>query len=207
MCSTRSRRSAPRGPAFPSPPLEETDPRYPGFDRRYAGLSKFDLPKTECLKDTVARFLPYWHETIAPIIKSGKRVIIAAHGNSLRALVKYLDNISDEDIVGLKVGPRPDFGVDGYWLYAGDQAVLHLLGDERRSTGPTGRLDHVAFWATDLAEYVARLKRHGVDYKLRTIAVAGMHQIFLTDVDGVLVEIGFSSDEPVPADAGRTFGL
>ncbi len=87
----------------PPPPLEETDPRYPGFDRRYAGLSKFDLPKTECLKDTVARFLPYWHETIAPIIKSGKRVIIAAHGNSLRALVKYLDNISDEDIVGLNI--------------------------------------------------------------------------------------------------------
>lgn len=87
----------------PPPPLEETDPRYPGFDPRYAGLSKFDLPKAECLKDTVERFLPYWHETIAPIIKSGKKVIIAAHGNSLRALVKYLDNVSDEAIVGLNI--------------------------------------------------------------------------------------------------------
>lgn len=112
-----------------------------------------------------------------------------------------------EDVVGLKVGPRPDFGVDGYWLYAGEQAVLHLLGDEHRSTGATGRLDHVAFWATDLAEYVTRLKRLGVDYKLRTIEVAGMHQIFLKDVDGVVVEIGFPSAEPVPEDAGRTFGL
>jgi len=87
----------------PPPPLEENDPRYPGHDPRYAGLSKFDLPKAECLKDTVERFLPYWHETIAPIIQSGKKVIIAAHGNSLRALVKYLDNISDEDIVGLNI--------------------------------------------------------------------------------------------------------
>lgn len=87
----------------PPPPLEESDPRYPGHDPRYAGLLKSDLPKAECLKDTVERFLPYWHETIAPIIKSGKRVIIAAHGNSLRALVKYLDNISDEDILGLNI--------------------------------------------------------------------------------------------------------
>jgi len=87
----------------PPPPLEETDPRYPGFDPRYADLSKADLPKAECLKDTVERFLPYWHETIAPTIQKGKKVIIAAHGNSLRALVKYLDNISDEDIVGLNI--------------------------------------------------------------------------------------------------------
>lgn len=87
----------------PPPPLEETDPRYPGFDPRYADLSKADLPKAECLKDTVERFLPYWHETIAPTIQKGKKVIIAAHGNSLRALVKYLDNISDEDIIGLNI--------------------------------------------------------------------------------------------------------
>ena len=88
---------------IPPPPLEESDPRYPGTDPRYATMSKAELPLTECLKDTVARFLHHWHETIVPAIKSGKRVIIAAHGNSLRALVKYLDNISDKDIVGLNI--------------------------------------------------------------------------------------------------------
>jgi 2,3-bisphosphoglycerate-dependent phosphoglycerate mutase len=87
----------------PPPKLEPTDPRYPGSDPRYKGLSKSELPLTECLKDTVARFLPYWHETIAPAVKSGKRVIIAAHGNSLRALVKYLDNIQDDKIVALNI--------------------------------------------------------------------------------------------------------
>jgi len=87
----------------PPPKLETTDPRYPGNDPRYKGLSKDELPLTECLKDTVDRFLPYWHETIAPAVKSGKRVIIAAHGNSLRALVKYLDNVSDEAIVNLNI--------------------------------------------------------------------------------------------------------
>ena len=85
------------------PALENTDPRFPGNDPRYAGLSDSELPLTECLKDTVARFLPYWHDTIAPTVRSGKRVIIAAHGNSLRALVKYLDNVSDNDIVGLNI--------------------------------------------------------------------------------------------------------
>src|SRR5262245_7000686 len=85
------------------PVLEENDERFPGKDPRYAGLSDEELPRTECLKDTVARFLPYWHENIAPLVRSGKRVIIAAHGNSLRALVKYLDKISDEDIVGLNI--------------------------------------------------------------------------------------------------------
>ncbi len=87
----------------PPPALEKNDERYPGKDRRYADLTQKELPLTECLKDTVERFLPFWHETIAPTIKSGKRVIIAAHGNSLRALVKYLDNISDEKIVGLNI--------------------------------------------------------------------------------------------------------
>ena len=87
----------------PPPPLSPDDPRYPGHDPRYAGLAQSELPLAECLKDTVARFLPYWHETIAPAIKSGKRVIIAAHGNSLRALVKYLDNMSDADIVELNI--------------------------------------------------------------------------------------------------------
>ena len=85
------------------PVLEQSDERYPGSDPRYAGLTIEELPLTECLKDTVARFLPYWHDTIAPAVKSGKRVLIAAHGNSLRALVKYLDNISEDDIVGLNI--------------------------------------------------------------------------------------------------------
>jgi 2,3-bisphosphoglycerate-dependent phosphoglycerate mutase len=88
---------------IPPPPLTPDDPRYPGRDPRYASLSPSELPLTESLKDTVARFLPYWHQTIAPAIRSGQRVLIAAHGNSLRALVKYLDNISDQDIVGLNI--------------------------------------------------------------------------------------------------------
>ncbi|MCC6483554.1 MAG: 2,3-diphosphoglycerate-dependent phosphoglycerate mutase [Armatimonadetes bacterium] len=87
----------------PPPALDPSDDRYPGHDPRYQSLSDEELPLTECLKDTVARFLPYWHETIAPVIASGKRVIIAAHGNSLRALVKYLDNISDSSIVDLNI--------------------------------------------------------------------------------------------------------
>jgi 2,3-bisphosphoglycerate-dependent phosphoglycerate mutase len=87
----------------PPPALEETDPRSPGSDPRYQELSPSELPLTECLKDTVARFLPYWHQTIVPAIQSGKKAIIAAHGNSLRALVKYLDDISDQEIVGLNI--------------------------------------------------------------------------------------------------------
>ena len=85
------------------PALEKTDDRYPGKDRRYRDLKDKELPLTECLKDTVNRFLPFWHETIAPSIKAGKKVIVVAHGNSLRALVKYLDNISDDTIVGLNI--------------------------------------------------------------------------------------------------------
>ncbi len=85
------------------PALEKTDKRYPGHDPRYHDLGENEVPCTECLKDTVARFLPYWHEVIAPTIKEGKRVIIAAHGNSLRALVKYLDDMSDEAIVKLNI--------------------------------------------------------------------------------------------------------
>ncbi|RJQ44900.1 MAG: 2,3-diphosphoglycerate-dependent phosphoglycerate mutase [Anaerolineaceae bacterium] len=87
----------------PPPALEKDDDRYPGKDPRYADLAEKDIPTTECLKDTVERFLPYWKDTIAPMIKTGKRVIIAAHGNSLRALVKYLDNISDEEIPELNI--------------------------------------------------------------------------------------------------------
>lgn len=88
---------------IPPPPLTPEDPRYPGRDPRYAALTPDELPLTECLKDTVARFLPYWHATIAPVVKSGQRVLIAAHGNSLRALVKYLDNVADDEIVGLNI--------------------------------------------------------------------------------------------------------
>jgi 2,3-bisphosphoglycerate-dependent phosphoglycerate mutase len=87
----------------PPPPLDEHDERFPGRDRRYADVPGSELPRTECLKDTVARFLPYWHQTIAPTIRAGKRVLIVAHGNSLRALVKYLDNVSDQDIVELNI--------------------------------------------------------------------------------------------------------
>ena len=87
----------------PPPALEESDERFPGHDRRYADLTEDELPKTECLKDTVARFLPLWKDEIAPMIKSGKRVLIAAHGNSLRALVKYLDNMPEDEIVKLNI--------------------------------------------------------------------------------------------------------
>lgn len=88
---------------IPPPALTPDDERYPGHDPRYRGLAAAELPLTECLKDTVARFLPLWHETIAPAIKSGQKVLIAAHGNSLRALVKYLDNIPEKDIVELNI--------------------------------------------------------------------------------------------------------
>ena len=85
------------------PALEKTDPRFPGRDPRYKGLQDRDIPVSECLKDTVDRFLPYWHEVIAPELKHGKRIIIVAHGNSLRALVKYLDDIPDEEIMKLNI--------------------------------------------------------------------------------------------------------
>jgi len=87
----------------PPPPLPPDDPRHPRYDPRYRSLRPEELPATESLKDTVQRFLPYWHERIAPALHAGQRVIIAAHGNSLRALVKYLDRISDTEIVGLNI--------------------------------------------------------------------------------------------------------
>lgn len=87
----------------PPPVLEKSDERYPGHEARYSELTEEELPLTECLKDTVARVLPFWNEEIAPKIKAGKKVVIAAHGNSLRALVKHLDNISEEEIVGLNI--------------------------------------------------------------------------------------------------------
>ena len=87
----------------PPPRLEAEDPGHPSHDRRYASIPVHDLPATESLKDTIARFLPYWHETIAPEIKRGRRVLIVAHGNSLRALVKYLDNMSEQEIMGYNI--------------------------------------------------------------------------------------------------------
>jgi len=87
----------------PPPALAPDDARCPGNDPRYRGLAPSQVPLTECLKDTVARVLPYWNQAIAPDIRAGKRVLVAAHGNSLRALVKYLDKVSDEDIVGLNI--------------------------------------------------------------------------------------------------------
>jgi 2,3-bisphosphoglycerate-dependent phosphoglycerate mutase len=87
----------------PPPPLDLDDPRHPRFDPRYASVDAADLPRSESLKDTVGRFLPYWESDIAPSIRAGRRVLIAAHGNSLRALVKYLDDVSDHDIVGLNI--------------------------------------------------------------------------------------------------------
>ncbi|MEX1045773.1 MAG: 2,3-diphosphoglycerate-dependent phosphoglycerate mutase [Chthoniobacterales bacterium] len=87
----------------PPPPLEKSDERYPGHDPRYTDVPAAELPLTECLKDTVDRFLPYWHEVIAPQVKAGRKVVITAHGNSLRALVKYLDNLSEEEVLKLNI--------------------------------------------------------------------------------------------------------
>ncbi|HEY9421593.1 MAG TPA: 2,3-diphosphoglycerate-dependent phosphoglycerate mutase [Thermoanaerobaculia bacterium] len=87
----------------PPPPLTPDDPRHPSHDRRYAGIPKEELPLAESLKDTIDRFLPYWHGTIVPDLKAGKRVLIAAHGNSLRALVKHLDQVPDDEIVGMNI--------------------------------------------------------------------------------------------------------
>jgi 2,3-bisphosphoglycerate-dependent phosphoglycerate mutase len=130
---------------IPPPPLASEDPRHPSHDRRYAALSKHDLPLTESLKDTVARFLPYWHETIAPGVKAGKRVLIAAHGNSLRALVKYLDGVSDEEIVDLNIPT----GVPLVYLlnddlkplqkfYLGDQEAIKRAAAAVANQGKTG---------------------------------------------------------------------
>ncbi len=88
---------------IPPPALSRADPRHPSHDPRYASLRPDELPVTESLKDTVARFLPYWHQTIAPEIAAGRRVLVTAHGNTLRALVKYLDGVSEEEIVELNI--------------------------------------------------------------------------------------------------------
>jgi 2,3-bisphosphoglycerate-dependent phosphoglycerate mutase len=112
----------------PPPALIDGDPRIEATNPRYADLAAGQFPRTECLKDTVARFLPAWHDTIAPAVKSGKSVIVAAHGNSLRALIKYLDNVSDQDIVGLNV---PTGQPLVYELDAGLKPIKsYYLGDE-----------------------------------------------------------------------------
>ncbi|HWX03409.1 2,3-diphosphoglycerate-dependent phosphoglycerate mutase [Collimonas sp.] len=115
----------------PPMPLEPNDPRTSYADPRYAGLKREEIPLTECLKDTVARVLPFWNEEIAPSIRSGKRIIISAHGNSLRALIKMLDGISDEDIVGLNIpnGQPLVYELDADLkpiksYYLGDQAAI-----------------------------------------------------------------------------------
>jgi 2,3-bisphosphoglycerate-dependent phosphoglycerate mutase len=112
------------------PPLPAGDERDPGRDPRYAGLSAAELPRAESLKDTVARFLPAWHEAIVPQIQAGRRVLIAAHGNSLRALVKYLDGISDQEIIGLNIPT----GVPLVYDLDADLRPLghHYLGDPAR---------------------------------------------------------------------------
>ena len=111
----------------PPPPLSLDDPRHPRFDRRYADLTPEELPAAECLKDTLERVLPYWHGTIVPQIKAGKRVLVVAHGNSLRALVKHLDGISDADIPGLNIPT----GIPLVYDLDADLKVLgsHYLGD------------------------------------------------------------------------------
>jgi phosphoglycerate mutase, BPG-dependent, family 1 len=114
----------------PPPPLTPGDEREPGRDPRYAGVPPDELPRSESLKDTVARFLPAWHELIVPEIRAGRRVLIAAHGNSLRALVKYLDDISDEEITGLNIPT----GVPLVYELDADLRPLghHYLGDPAR---------------------------------------------------------------------------
>jgi len=110
------------------PALDRTDKRHPRYDPRYAHLKEDELPAAECLRDTLNRALPYWHETIAPSLREGKRVLIAAHGNSLRALVKYLDNISDDEISGLNI---PTGFPLVYELDDDLKAIRHYyLGDE-----------------------------------------------------------------------------
>jgi 2,3-bisphosphoglycerate-dependent phosphoglycerate mutase len=111
----------------PPPPLGADDPRHPSHDPRYRTLPASELPSTESLKDTVARFMPYWSETISPAIRDGQRVLITAHGNSLRALVKHLDRVSDQDIVGLNI---PTGIPLVYELDAGLRPIRHFyLGD------------------------------------------------------------------------------
>jgi 2,3-bisphosphoglycerate-dependent phosphoglycerate mutase len=123
---------------IPPPPLTPDDPRDPSHDPRYAGLSRSELPLTESLKDTVARFLPYWHATIAPTIRTGQRIIVAAHGNSLRALVMYLDGISETEIVELNIPT----GIPLVYELDGDLKPIkhYYLGDAAAAAAAAARV-------------------------------------------------------------------
>ena len=105
------------------------------------------------------------------------------------------------EVIGLTDGYRPPFGIPGAWLYCGDRAVVHLLPMQSAKDGPTGRLDHIAFWASDLPAMVANLRRHDYPFEIRTIKSAGIHQLFLRDPDGIQVEMSFSIDERLPQGA------
>lgn len=131
----------------PPPALEDGDERFAAqvANPRYQNMAAADVPRTECLKDTVVRFLPYWHETIAPAVKSGKSVVVAAHGNSLRALVKYLDNISDDAIVELNIptGVPLVYELDADLkplksYYLGDQAAVAAAMNAVANQGKAG---------------------------------------------------------------------
>jgi 2,3-bisphosphoglycerate-dependent phosphoglycerate mutase len=126
------------------PALTSDDNRYPGLDPRYKNLMEQEVPLTECLKDTVNRFLPYWKESIVPLIQSGQRVIIVAHGNSLRALVKYLDNMSDKDVLKLNIptGVPLVYELDDnlkpiQHYYLGDQAEIEKA---KQATANQGKI-------------------------------------------------------------------
>ena len=128
----------------PPPPLRINDERHPRFDNSYDDLNENQLPASECLKDTMDRFLPYWHETIAPSIQSRKKVLIVAHGNSLRALVKYLDDISEEEIIGLNIptGVPLVYELDNQLspikhYYLGDQDAIDKKAAEVAAQGKT----------------------------------------------------------------------
>ena len=131
---------------IPPPALTSDDPRHPSRDARYASLKPGELPLTESLKDTIARFLPYWHETMAPAIRSGQRVLIAAHGNSLRALVKYLDNVPESEIVELNI---PTGIPLVYELDAELRPICHYyLGDPAAAAAAAARVANQAKTAT-----------------------------------------------------------
>jgi len=130
---------------IPPPALKPDDKRHPRNDRRYAALRESELPLTESLKNTVTRFLPYWNETIAPAVNSGKRVLIAAHGNSLRALVKYLDGLSDREVIDLNIptGRPLVYELDAALkpvrhYYLGNQAELEAAIQAVASQGKAG---------------------------------------------------------------------
>ena len=131
---------------IPPPELADNAPAQPANDRRYRGIPRKDIPRAESLKDTIARFVPYWESTIAPDIKAGKKVLIAAHGNSLRALVKYLDNVSEQDIVNLNIPTgvplvyllNEDLRPLQPYSYLGDQEAIRKRAEAVANQGKAG---------------------------------------------------------------------